>query len=94
MTIPEIFSVFGVELSYLIERETGSPDPPAGAVPQILNMLLEEIETRGLTEEGICRSPSHEFRTKSLTEMQIALPASRARTTQLSRSSTPGDQSI
>ncbi|KZV85841.1 hypothetical protein EXIGLDRAFT_841188 [Exidia glandulosa HHB12029] len=47
--------VFGVELAFLLERETGSADFPPGTVPSIVSMLLAEIESRGLSEEGLYR---------------------------------------
>ncbi|KAH7098312.1 hypothetical protein BKA62DRAFT_642445 [Auriculariales sp. MPI-PUGE-AT-0066] len=47
--------VFGVELQFLLERETGSTDVPPGTIPQIITLLLEAIEARGLEEEGIYR---------------------------------------
>ncbi|EJD46910.1 hypothetical protein AURDEDRAFT_123741 [Auricularia subglabra TFB-10046 SS5] len=47
--------VFGVELNFLLERENGSAELAPGTVPNIVSMLLGEIEARGLTEEGLYR---------------------------------------
>lgn len=43
-----------MELAYLLQREAGSADIPQGTVPSIVDVLLAEIEARGLTEEGLC----------------------------------------
>ncbi|KAJ6626628.1 hypothetical protein B0H10DRAFT_1997916 [Mycena sp. CBHHK59/15] len=51
-------AVFGVDLAFLLKRETGTDDMscvPAGTIPSILDRCLREIETRGLTEVGIYR---------------------------------------
>jgi hypothetical protein len=47
-------TVFGVELEFLLRRETGSETIPPGTVPLIVDHCLSEIESRGLTEVGIC----------------------------------------
>ncbi|CAE6515386.1 unnamed protein product [Rhizoctonia solani] len=46
--------VYGVPLEELLEREYGSP-PPADAVPHIIKICIQEVESRGLTEPGIYR---------------------------------------
>jgi GTPase-activating protein BEM2 len=46
--------VFGVELEFLLRRETGSERVPPGTVPTIIEQCLREIECRGLSEVGIC----------------------------------------
>ncbi|KAF5354352.1 hypothetical protein D9758_010729 [Tetrapyrgos nigripes] len=47
-------AVFGVELEFLLEREYGDPPPP-GSIPSALRCCIAEVETRGLTEQGIYR---------------------------------------
>lgn len=49
------FAVFGVDLDFLLRRETGGGEVPADVVPQVLELCLKEIEERGLTEQGICK---------------------------------------
>ncbi|QRW25524.1 breakpoint cluster region [Rhizoctonia solani] len=46
--------VYGVPLEELLEREYGFP-PPADAVPHIVKICIQEVESRGLTEPGIYR---------------------------------------
>lgn len=46
--------VFGVELEFLLRRETGSEHVPWGTVPTIIEQCLSEVESRGLSEVGIC----------------------------------------
>ncbi|CCO34478.1 GTPase-activating protein BEM2/IPL2 AltName: Full=Bud emergence protein 2 [Rhizoctonia solani AG-1 IB] len=46
--------VYGVPLEELLEREYGSP-PPADAVPHLVKICIQEVESRGLTEPGIYR---------------------------------------
>ncbi|KAF7346781.1 Rho GTPase activating protein 22 [Mycena sanguinolenta] len=48
-------AVFGVDLMYLLRRESGSDDIPPGAIPSVIERCLGEIEARGLTEVGIYR---------------------------------------
>ncbi|KAF8883269.1 hypothetical protein BD779DRAFT_1674611 [Infundibulicybe gibba] len=48
-------AVFGVELQFLLQREFGSTQVPAGTIPSIIEQCLGEVETRGLTEVGIYR---------------------------------------
>lgn len=48
--------VFGVDLEVLLRRETGGSEAPPGTVPRVLELCLSEIETRGLSEVGICSS--------------------------------------
>jgi hypothetical protein len=47
--------VFGVELEFLLRREMDSGAIPPGSVPLIVQQCLAEIESRGLTEVGICK---------------------------------------
>ena len=46
--------MFGVDLEFLVKRELGSDDIPLGVVPHVIEMCLNEIEMRGITEVGIC----------------------------------------
>ncbi|CAE6383766.1 unnamed protein product [Rhizoctonia solani] len=46
--------VYGVPLEELLEREYGFP-PPADAVPHVVKICIQEVESRGLTEPGIYR---------------------------------------
>ncbi|KAK7013752.1 Rho GTPase activating protein 22 [Favolaschia claudopus] len=48
-------AVFGVDLNFLLRREAGSDEVPAGAIPSVVERCLSEIEARGLTEVGIYR---------------------------------------
>jgi len=48
--------VFGVELDFLLQRETVGAVQP-GAVPRVLEQSLSEIEARGLQEVGLYRIP-------------------------------------
>jgi len=48
--------VFGVELEFLLRREAKSDDIPQGTVPIIIEQCLCEVESRGLSEVGICTS--------------------------------------
>ncbi|KAF8124652.1 hypothetical protein K438DRAFT_2154213 [Mycena galopus ATCC 62051] len=48
-------AVFGVDLNYLLCRESGTDDIPPGTIPSLIERCLMEIETRGLTEVGIYR---------------------------------------
>jgi len=47
-------AVLGVDLKVLIQREFGD-DPPPGAIPSMLETCFREVESRGLTEVGICK---------------------------------------
>ncbi|CAE7194218.1 unnamed protein product [Rhizoctonia solani] len=47
--------VYGVPLEELLEREYGYP-PPTDAVPHIIKICIQEVESRGLTEPGICKN--------------------------------------
>jgi len=49
-------AVFGVDLEYLVLREANGGDVSPDAVPKVLEILLTEIEARGLTEQGICKN--------------------------------------
>ncbi|KAH7883403.1 hypothetical protein F5I97DRAFT_1814988 [Phlebopus sp. FC_14] len=48
-------AVFGVELEFLLQRESGGGDVEAGAIPSVIARCLLEVETRGLSEVGIYR---------------------------------------
>ncbi|KAF8161574.1 hypothetical protein B0H34DRAFT_701542 [Crassisporium funariophilum] len=48
-------AVFGVELEFLLRRETESDQVPPGTVPTIIEQCLSEVESRGLSEVGIYR---------------------------------------
>ena len=48
------FTVFGVELEFLLQRESVDGDIPPGTIPLVLERLINEVERRGLTEVGIC----------------------------------------
>lgn len=48
--------VFGVDLSFLLHREADGDEIAPDAVPRVLELCLKEIEKRGLTEQGICKS--------------------------------------
>jgi hypothetical protein len=54
-----VFAVFGVELNFLLQREAANGDVLPGAIPFMIERCLYEIESRGLSEVGICAfSPS------------------------------------
>ena len=46
--------VFGVELEFLLRREAESDKIPPGKIPIIIEQCLSEVESRGLSEVGIC----------------------------------------
>jgi GTPase-activating protein BEM2 len=46
--------VFGVELNFLLKREAADGDVLPGAIPFVIERCLHEIESRGLSEVGIC----------------------------------------
>ncbi|KAG9092063.1 rho GTPase-activating protein [Ceratobasidium sp. 370] len=46
--------VYGVPLLQLLEREYGKPPPP-DAIPRVVKICIQEVESRGLTESGIYR---------------------------------------
>ncbi|TFY55136.1 hypothetical protein EVJ58_g8436 [Rhodofomes roseus] len=46
---------FGVDLEVILKRESQDGDVPLGTIPSILERLISEVETRGLTEVGIYR---------------------------------------
>ncbi len=48
-------TVFGVDPQILLEREAEGGDVPYGALPRVIEQCLSEIESRGLTEVGICK---------------------------------------
>ena len=47
-------SVFGVELNFLLRREAEDGDILPGAIPSVVERCLSEVESRGLSEVGIC----------------------------------------
>ena len=49
--------VFGVELEFLLRREAERDDISPGTVPIIIEQCLSEVESRGLSEVGICTFP-------------------------------------
>ncbi|THG94626.1 hypothetical protein EW026_g6885 [Hermanssonia centrifuga] len=48
-------AVFGVDLEYLLERDSPDGDVPSGTIPPVILRLIEEVESRGLQEIGIYR---------------------------------------
>lgn len=48
------YLVFGVELEFLLERESGGEEVLPGTIPSVIASCLTEVETRGLSEVGIC----------------------------------------
>ncbi|KAI9061367.1 hypothetical protein FKP32DRAFT_1594529 [Trametes sanguinea] len=48
-------AVFGVELDFLLQREAPDGEVQPGAVPSVVERLINEVEQRGLTEVGIYR---------------------------------------
>ncbi|TFK45164.1 hypothetical protein BDQ12DRAFT_50569 [Crucibulum laeve] len=48
-------AVFGVELEFLLQRESDGSQVPPGTVPSIIEECLFEVESRGLSEVGIYR---------------------------------------
>ena len=50
------FTVFGVDLDFLLRREAVDGEVPPGTIPSVLERLINEVEQRGLTEVGICAS--------------------------------------
>ncbi len=53
--------VFGVDLEYLLERDSPDGDVPSGTIPPVILRLIEEVESRGLQEIGICQQLSSSF---------------------------------
>ena len=49
-------AVFGVDLQFLLQREARDQEVQPGAIPSVVERLIEEVDKRGLTEIGICRS--------------------------------------
>ena len=43
-------------MEYLVLREASGGEVSPDAVPRVLELCLAEIEARGLTEQGICKS--------------------------------------
>lgn len=62
--------VFGVELEFLLEREANGAEVPPGAIPSVMANCLEEVETRGLSEVGICKSLFPPWTQLSLTSIR------------------------
>ena len=50
--------VYGVDLETLLQRESPDGEVAPGAIPSVIQRLIEEVESRGLTEVGICESCS------------------------------------
>jgi GTPase-activating protein BEM2 len=48
-------AVFGVDLELLLRREADGEEIVPGAIPHVIELCLREIESRGLTEQGICQ---------------------------------------
>ncbi|KAI0366782.1 hypothetical protein BV20DRAFT_971516 [Pilatotrama ljubarskyi] len=48
-------AVFGVELEFLLQREAPEGEVQPGAIPSVVERLINEVERRGLTEVGIYR---------------------------------------
>ncbi|PIL33764.1 transporter [Ganoderma sinense ZZ0214-1] len=48
-------AVFGVELEFLLQREATGGDVQPGAIPSVVERLIDEVESRGLMEVGIYR---------------------------------------
>ena len=46
--------VFGVELEYLLQRDAASMESQPGAIPSVIDQLIAYVETKGLTDIGIC----------------------------------------
>lgn len=46
--------MFGVELDVLLRREAEGQEVLPGTIPSVIDRCLAEIESRGLTEVGIC----------------------------------------
>lgn len=67
------YLVFGVELEFLLEREADEEDVPPGTIPSVMASCLTEVETRGLSEVGICRSLCREHSFFDVDAPQIAL---------------------
>ena len=48
------FAVFGVDLEFLLQRDAPDGEIQPGAIPSVVERLIDEVERRGLTEVGIC----------------------------------------
>ena len=64
------YLVFGVELEFLLEREADGAEVVPGTVPSVIASCLTEVETRGLSEVGICESVFPSWGQLSLTSMR------------------------
>ncbi|KDR79407.1 hypothetical protein GALMADRAFT_208785 [Galerina marginata CBS 339.88] len=60
---------FGVELEFLLRRETGSDEIPPGTVPRIIEQCLTEVERRGLSQVGIYTYNRGEFPIRDTTDI-------------------------
>lgn len=47
--------MFGVDLEFLLEREAPNGEVAPGAIPAVFLRLVKEVESRGLSEIGICK---------------------------------------
>lgn len=47
--------VFGVDLETLLLRESADNSIAPGTIPRVVQRLIDEVESRGLTEVGICK---------------------------------------
>jgi GTPase-activating protein BEM2 len=47
-------TVFGVDLQFLLQREAPHGEVQPGTIPIVMQQCLQEIESRGLSEVGIC----------------------------------------
>lgn len=64
------YLVFGVELQFLLEREADGEEVLPGTIPCVIASCLSEVETRGLSEVGICEPVFPSWRRLSLTSMR------------------------
>ena len=54
LTKPRSYIAFGIELEFLLRRDAEGDEIPPGKVPVIIEQCLSEVESRGLSEVGIC----------------------------------------
>lgn len=45
-----------MDLEVILKRESPDGEVHPGSIPSVLERLISEVETRGLTEVGICMS--------------------------------------
>lgn len=75
MTYLICIPVFGVDLEFLLERENGTDGVELGTIPSVMERCLLEVETRGLSEVGICTSNNPDCMSCTSPEsLQIELP--------------------